>query len=168
MIATAATAAMGLASGIMGGIKAGKQRQAMQSALDAQKADNQSFHDVNYYSNALLRQDSQNMIAQLRDTLNTRAKRSKSMGAITGATQEQQLAEREQDNNVITNVYRDVNARSQQYKDNVLARYQAQKNALATQQANLYNTQAQGGEQLMSNGIGLLTKSFSSLPISGK
>lgn len=165
MIGMAVTAAAGLASGIMGGVKAGKQRREMQRQLNIQRADNQAFHDANYYADATQRADSQNMIAQLRDTLGKRAKRSASMGAVTGATQENQLAQREQDNNLVTNVYRNVNARAQQFKDNVLARYQQQRNALNMQQQNMYAQNAQGGDQLMQNGIGVLSNAVANLPV---
>ena len=155
----------GLGGAIFGGVSAGKNRRRALREVRGAQADNQALFDSQYYADATQRADAQNLMSHLRDNLKKRGQQSANVAAVTGATPEAQLAQREQDNQVITDTYRDIGARGEAHKDKVMDRYVNQKNALTQGIIDMRNQRAQSGEQMMSNGLDAMGSALGNLPM---
>ena len=153
MIGTAISAGAGLLGGLIGGIRAGKQRKKAQRALNEEKEYNENLFNREYYSDPLERSDNAALLRSLREGLKARTKQSAATAAVTGATPEAMLAEKEAANNTIGNTMSNLGAMNQQYKDNVMNRYLTQRNNIAQQQQQIYGQNAQGWTNFMQNGL---------------
>lgn len=162
MLGSIIGAGVGLGTSLWGGISAGKNRRRQKKAINNAITDNQSWYDANYNADVLQRADAQRQISQLRDMMSNRRKYNNNLSAITGATQEAQLANQEADNKALTDVSRDMYARGQQYKDNVMNAYLNRKDRLNNSMYNLYDQRASSGENLMNTGLNFMSKSLSS------
>ena len=154
---------IGLGASLFGGNKAAKQRKKMEKYLNQQDAENTAQYNRDYYSDYTQRADTQNLIKQLRDNLGKTNKRAENMAVVTGATPEQQAVQKEQSNKVISDTFSNIGAQGQIWKDQVTNRYQARRENIANQRMNMMQGKAQSGENLQSNGLGMLGSSAGSL-----
>jgi gas vesicle protein len=150
---TAIGAAAGLATGLIGAAKAGKERRRMESYINQQAADNESWYNQNALGDYTQRADVQALLKQTRDALAKRNKASANMAVVTGATPEAVAAQQEVSNNALANTYSNVAALGQRYKDSVTDKYLARKDAIAGQRMGIANQKANSYENLMSNGM---------------
>ena len=153
MIGTAISAGAGLLGGLIGGIKAGKQRKKALRALNEEKKYNEDLFNREYSADPLERSDNAAMLRSLREGLKARTAQSAATAAVTGATPEAMLAEKESANNAIANVMSNMGAMNQQYKDNVMNRYLNQRNNLSRQQQQIYGQSAEGWTNYMQNSL---------------
>lgn len=163
----AAAGTIGIAGGLFGGIKAGKQRKKMRRYLNEQDADNKAFYNANAMSDYTQRADAQNLLKQLRDNLTRQTKRSENTAVVTGATPEQQAVAKEQATKAMSDTYSNLGAMGQQWKDQITDRYLARKQDIANQRMNMMQGSAQSYENLMNNGFSALTNSFLSIANGG-
>jgi hypothetical protein len=82
---------------------------------------------------------------------------------VTGATPEQQAAQKELSNKAIANVYSNLGAQGQMYKDRVTDRYLAMKQGYANSRMGMLGAGAESSENLMNNGLNSLSTSMGSL-----
>ena len=154
---------VGLGAGIFGAINAGNQRKKMEQYLNQQDAENNAWYNENAYSDYTQRADSQNLIRQLRNTLDRQNQIASDTAVVTGSTPEQQAVQKEQSNKTIADVYGNIGSLGQQYKDMVTNRYMAMKTNLANQRMGMMEGSANSYEDLMNNGFGAVGDSFKNL-----
>lgn len=154
---------VGLGASLLGGSKAAKQRKMMENYLNQQDAENKSWYNANALSDFTQRSDTQNLMKQLRDTMGKQNKIAANTAVVTGATPEQQAVQKEQANKVISDTFSNIGSMGQQWKDNITDKYLARKSNIAGQRMNMMEGKAQSGENLQSNGLGMLSNSASSL-----
>jgi len=150
----------GIGSAIYGGIEAGRERKKMDQYLNQQNSDNQAWYNANALSDYTQRADTQNLMRQLRNTLDRQNQIANNTAVVTGATPEQQAVQKEQSDNTISNVYGNIGAMGQQYKDQVTNQYLAMKNNLESQKMGMMNQTANSYENLMNNGLLGVTDAF--------
>jgi len=154
---------IGLGAGIYGAYKSGQERKRMERYLNQQDAENKAWYNKEAYSDYTQRADTQNLIRNLRQNLDRQNKIANDTAVVTGATQEQVAAQKERSNNVIADVYSNIGAQGQQYKDMITNRYLAMKNNLANQRMGMMEGAANSYENLMSNGLGAVGDAFKNL-----
>jgi hypothetical protein len=157
LIAAGISAGAGLVGTLWGGIKAGNERKRMNSYLDRQDTENRSWYNANALSDYTQRQDSQNLLKQLRDQLSKQNSAQANTAAITGATPEQQAVQKELSNKVISDVYSNLGAQGQAYKDRITDRYLQVKNNIANQRMGVMEGNAQSYENVMNGGINMIS-----------
>lgn len=163
MIGAAIAGGLGLASGLFGGIKAAKQRKKAQRALNEEKTYNENLFNREYYSDPLERSDSAALLRNLREGLKERSKRTTATAAITGATPEAIVAEKEASNKTISDTMSNLGAMNAQYKDNVMNRYLNQRQNLYNQQQQINGQNTQSWTNMMQNGLGTAINSAGSI-----
>ncbi|MCL2651082.1 MAG: hypothetical protein FWD60_08685 [Candidatus Azobacteroides sp.] len=154
---------VGLGASIYGGIEAGKARKKMEQYLNQQDAENKAWYNENALSDYTQRADTQNLMRQLRNTLDRQNQISSDTAVVTGATPEQQAVQKQQSDNVIADTYGNIGSLGQQYKDQVTNQYLSMKNNLANQRIGMMNQSANSYENLMNNGMLGVTDSIKSL-----
>lgn len=163
MIGAAIAGGLGLASGLFGGIKAAKQRKKAQRALNEEKTYNENLFNREYYSDPLERSDSAALLRNLREGLKERSKRTTATAAITGATPEAIVAEKEASNKTISDTMSNLGAMNAQYKDNAMNRYLNQRQNLYNQQQHINGQNTQSWTNMMQNGLGTAINSAGSI-----
>jgi gas vesicle protein len=154
---------VGAGVGLFGGLKAGKERRKMDEYLQQQQNENKAWYNANALSDYTQRADAQNLIRNMRENLAKRDKSNANMSVVSGATPEQQAVAKEQSNQVISDVYGNLGAMGQQWKDNITNRYLSRKESLGNQQLGTMDARAQNWETLMNNGISGMANSFKNL-----
>jgi len=152
----------GIAQSIYGMVNAGKKRKQMERYLNQQDTENKAWYNENAYSDYTQRADTQNLISNLRQQLDRRSQIENNTAVVTGATPEQVAAQKERSNQVISDVYSNIGAQGQQYKDLITNRYLAMRNNIAGQRMGMWDEQAQNYERIMANGANTLGDSFKS------
>jgi len=160
---TAVLGGIGLISSIFGANKAGRERRRMEQYLSQQDAENTAWYNKNALSDFTQRADTQNLIRNLRDNLDRRNQIASNTAVVTGATPEQQAVQKEQSNKVISDVYSNIGAQGQQYKDMITNRYLAMRQNFANQRMGMMEGKAQNYETLMANGLTGITDAGKSL-----
>jgi len=157
------SAAVGLGTSLYSANKASKERKRMEQYLSKQDTENKSWYNQNAYSDYTQRADTQNLMRQLRENLERRNRIANNTAVVTGATPEQQAVQKEQSNNIVADVYSNIGAQGQQYKDMITNRYLAMRNNLANKRMGMMEGKAQNYETLFANGLGLVTDSAKNL-----
>ncbi|MDR0768600.1 MAG: hypothetical protein LBE71_01645 [Dysgonamonadaceae bacterium] len=139
-----ASGVIGLGSSIFGAINAHREQKKMENLRRQQQADNKSWYNANALGDYTQRADAQMLLRNLRENLSKQNRVAANTAVITGATPEQQAAQKEQANSVITNTYANLGAMGQQYRDKVTDRYLERKSSIEdsqyqTMQGNLNN-----------------------------
>jgi len=156
-------AGIGLLGGLFGGLEAGRKRKQQQNLLNQEESDNQAWYDANALSDYTQRADAQNLIRNMKNNLAQRDSENANMSVVSGATPEQQATAKQQTDNVISNVYGNLGAMGQQWKDQITNQYLGRKYSLGNQNFNMLGDQAKSYENLMGNGLNDMTSSIKSL-----
>lgn len=137
-----------------------------------QEAEDKALFNQQYYQDITQRSDIQNMLRILDDNQKKADTRVAAQAAITGATPEQQLANREVNRRTYADALADIASNAAQMRDQYVRDYQgrksqtfAQRLGMQDQLAGIYNNQAtqwanaagnafKGGGQLFAKGIG--------------
>lgn len=143
--------ATNLVGGLIGGIRAGRQRTKINSDIDGQNAANEAMYNSQVYSDYTQRADSQNLLKQLRENLDRQTNRANNTAVIAGGTQEAQAIQKEAANKTISDTMTNLGAMGQRWKDSVTNRYLARRDALSNQKIGTMQQAAQSGENLLSN-----------------
>lgn len=162
MIGSIISGVAGLASGIVGGVKAGKERRKAEQALKDEQAFNESIFNKEYYSDPLERSDNAALLSNLRRMLDKRDKQTAATAAIMGSTSESVVAANEQSGETMSNAMGNISALNSRYKDNVMNRYLNQRSNLYNQQQGVSAQNAQGWSNFMQNGLGAMASGVSS------
>lgn len=162
MIGAIASVAAGLASSIIGGVKAGKEKRKAEMALQNEQRLNEDLFNKEYYSDPLERSDNAALLNRLRTMLDKQSKQTSATAAITGATPESVIAAQENSNNTLSDAMGNMAAMNSKYKENVMNRYLSQKNSLYNQQQGIYGQNAQSWTNYMQNGLGTMTSGAAS------
>lgn len=163
MIGSLIGGAVGLGAAIFGGNKAAKERRRMENYLTEQSGENEAWYQANANADYTQRADSQNLIRQMRNNLGEHHKRADNMSVITGATAEQSSLQKENSTKAIADLYANLGAQGQQYKDRISDRYLARKQDISNQRMGISNAKAQSYENLMNGGVGMMGGGISSI-----
>lgn len=156
MIGAIASTAAGLASSIIGGVKAGKEKRKAELALKNEQQLNENLFNKEYYSDPLERSDNAALLKRLRTMIDNQTRRTSATAAITGATPESVIAAQEKSNEVLSNAMGNIAAMNSQYKTNVMNRYLNQRNSLYNQQQGTAGQNIQSWTNYMQNGLGTM------------
>jgi len=154
--------AVGTVESIYGLVNAGKKRKQMENYLNQQDTENKAWYNENAFSDYTQRADTQNLIRQLRNTLDRQNQISSNTAVVTGTTPEAQAVQKEQSNKVISDTYSNIGSMGQQYKDLITNRYLAMRNNIANQRMGMWGQQAQNYENLFSSGAQTIADSAKS------
>jgi len=163
MIGGLISTGIGLAGTVYSGIQAGKQRKEMENYLTGQESRAESEFNSQYYTDYTQRTDTLAAIQRMRDELSRRTQTAQSTAAITGATPEAVLAEKEQAGKAISDTMTNVAAMGQQYKDRILDSYQQRKDRFAGQRYAEMEAGAQSYENLMGAALSTMGRGISSI-----
>jgi len=157
----------GIITSLYAANNAGKTRKKMERYLDQQDTENQAWYNKDAYSDYTQRADTQNLMRQLRNTLDRQNQISSNTAVVTGATPEAQAAQKEQSNRVISDTYSNIGSMGQQYKDTITNRYLSMRNNYANQRMGMMEGTAQNYEQLLNAGLNTFGDSFKTSAGSG-
>lgn len=154
---------IGLAGTVYSGIQAGKQRREMEDYLTKQESESESEFNSRYYGDYTQRTDTLAVINRMRDELNRRTAISQGTAAITGATPEAALAEKEQAGKAVSETMTNISAAGQAYKDRILDAYQARRDRFQAQRYANMESGAQSYENLMGASLSTMGRGITSL-----
>ena len=121
---------LGLASSMFGGIKAAKERKRQDRIIREAKQRNEDFFNSEYYQNYMDRSDVQAAMKRVRDTMRKSNRTAAASAAVTGATPEAVVAQKQANNEIIADAASGIQANADAYKNNVKSLYLNQQNAL--------------------------------------
>lgn len=162
--------AVGIASS---GVAAGKAAKAKRKAqedearVSAQEAKNEALFNKQYYQDITKRSDMQNMLRLMEENQRNSEERASAQGAIMGATDSQQLAEREGIRKSYADSMADLASNAAQLKDAYMENYMNRASGLFDKKmeigdrlSGIYTNEAsqmsQAGANLFSTGASLL------------
>ena len=160
---TIGLAAGGLASSLFGAFNAGQERRKMKSEIGKMEAENKAFYNNQALSDYTQREDSQNVLRQMRNQLDRQTKRTANTQAITGGTVEQTAVQKDASNKALADATAKIGAIGSQFKDRVTDRYLNRKNHISMMKMNLADQSAQGWEGLMQTGLNTSAGALSSI-----
>lgn len=169
MIGALVGAGLGLAKSIFGGIKSAKSRRKQDRLLKEQQAKNDALFNKQYYQDYMGRSDVQAAMNRVRDTMKRSNERAAAMSAVTGATPEAELAQKEASAKVVSDTASAIQANADANKDAAMARYQAQDNAITNAKIG-QNQQAEAGmsnfaDQALAGGSAIATTALQGKPV---
>ena len=156
MILSAITGGLGLAQSIFGGIKAAKEAKKQQRVIGQKQAQNDAWYNKSYHQDYMDRSDARAAMSRVREFMDRRNKQADATAAVTGATPEQVMAQKEQANTVLAQTAGNIAQNADAYKDSVQARYDQKNDALSQSQMQQSQMSEQGGANLAAGGIGLM------------
>lgn len=156
MILSAITGGLGLAQSIFGGIKAAKEAKKQQRVIGQKQAQNDAWYNKSYHQDYMDRSDARAAMSRVREFMDRRNKQADATAAVTGATPEQVMSQKEQANTVLAQTAGNIAQNADAFKDSVQARYDQKNEALAQSQMQQAQMSEQGGANLAASGIGLM------------
>ena len=121
---------LGLANSMFGGIKAAKERKRQDRIIREAKQRNEDFFNSEYYQNYMDRSDVQAAMKRVRDTMRKSNQTAAASAAVTGATPEAVVAQKQANNEIIADAASGIQANADAYKNTVKSLYLNQQNAL--------------------------------------
>ena len=91
---------LGLANSMFGGIKAAKERKRQDRIIREAKQRNEDFFNSEYYQNYMDRSDVQAAMKRVRDTMRKSNRTAAASAAVTGATPEAVVAQKQANNEI--------------------------------------------------------------------
>ena len=144
MIGSLISAGVGLASSIFGGIKARNAAKRQQEIIDNARQRNESIFNKEYYGDYMQSATAQSAMRNVRDYMKKSNERAANMAAVTGATPESVVAEKETASEAIADTAAAIQAQSDYQKQRALENYQAQEAALDNAAINQQQITEQG------------------------
>ena len=114
---------LGLANSMFGGIKAAKERKRQDRIIREAKQRNEDFFNSEYYQNYMDRSDVQAAMKRVRDTMRKSNQTAAASAAVTGATPEAVVAQKQANNEIIADAASGIQANADAYKNNVKSLY---------------------------------------------
>ncbi len=146
--------AIGAASAIAGGIsqyqnakKNEEIRKKQEEAVNDRYQENKDIYDRDYYADATMRADAQNMIQRTQETMRNRRRQAAGTAAVMGASEESVAAGKQADNETLGNIMSNIAAKGETRKDAAITRYLSRNDSLDNTMRGLqdkeiaYNTQ---------------------------
>ena len=152
---TLASLAMSLGGGVASMVGSANLNKTRQNNLNTQKAENEAWYNKEYYTDELDRSENKSVLRTLSDQLKDRNKESQATAAITGATPEMAIAEKNNSNKVYANVVNRLAGKASQRKDLLNREYRYGKRSLANDQDNLDSSKSSTWSNLGSNAAAL-------------
>ena len=146
-------AGMGLVSGITGAVKSAKAARQQQQLIDEQNRKNDIWFNNEYYKDYMDRSDVQAAMERVRQTMQRQNNRVDQQAAVTGATPESVIAQKEANSGVITDTAAAIQANASAHQDRVMDAYKARQDNLAGQQQQQYQLSEQGYANLANTGF---------------
>lgn len=146
-------AGMGLVSGITGAVKSAKAARQQQQLIDEQNRKNDIWFNNEYYKDYMDRSDVQAAMERVRQTMQRQNNRVDQQAAVTGATPESVIAQKEANPGVITDTAAAIQANASAHQDRVMDAYKARQDNLAGQQQQQYQLSEQGYANLANTGF---------------
>lgn len=162
------SAGIGLASGIMGGIKSGKAAKKQEQLINSQEAKNEAWYNRNYYQNYLDSSESRAAIKRVEDTMKKRNQEAQATAAVTGGTPESVLAQQENDQKLMSDTIEGLAARADARKEQIDAVNQQNQQNIANARMGQQQMNEAGGAQLMGIGLGSIVNGLSSSSVFDK
>lgn len=144
---------MGLVSGITGAVKSAKAARQQQRLIDEQNRKNEIWFNNEYYKDYMDRSDAQAAMERVRQTMQRQNNRVDQQAAVTGATPESVIAQKEANSGVITDTAAAIQANASAHQDRVMDAYKARQDNLAGQQQQQYQLSEQGYANLANTGF---------------
>lgn len=164
----AISAATGLASGIFGGIKAGKAVKEQQKLIDRAKNDEQAWYDRNYYQNAIDSSAGRAAIKRVEDTLKKRGETAQATAAVMGGTPEAVIAQQENDQKMMADTVGSLAEQDTARKAQIDAQHQSNLQNFTAQQMQQSQMNEAGAGQMVAGGMGLLGTALSGMDFKKK
>jgi hypothetical protein len=146
-------AVTGLAGSVYGAIQEGKQRRRMNRQLDKMSSDNEVMYNTDYLGDYTQRADAQNIIRELRDTMNAQSRNDNNAAVVAGATPESLAAAKENRSKAVASVMGRLGAQGQQFKDRVKENYLNRKSQIEGMRLGQVSDNAASSNNMMYNGI---------------
>lgn len=153
MIGALIGAGMGLASGIAGAVKSAKAARQQQQLIDEQNRKNDIWFNNEYYKDYMDRSDAQAAMERVRQTMQRQNDRIEQQAAVTGATPESVIAQKEANSGVITDAAAAIQANASNRQDKVMDAYKGRQDSLAGQQQQQYQMSEAGYANLANSGL---------------
>lgn len=145
-----------IAGGITGGISADKAKRAQR---DRERTQQESLMaDIN--QDWLNRSENRQFLKQLKEQYQEQTKANNRMNIVTGATEEQKLAQEEGKNKQFANVFGKMAQGASNFIDNRKAQYQAQQDTNSTLWQKIYANESEMGANLLDNGANFAANSL--------
>jgi|ERR1035437_414837 hypothetical protein len=128
-------------------------RQQQQQQQQQWNSENETLYNKDYYSDYTKRADAANVIKQMRDEMKKQTSVDNQTAVVTGETPEAQIAKKDSRNKSMSNLFGNLAAQGQQYKDRAENRYLARKSQLEGMAYDTTAQQAESGNNLLYNGI---------------
>lgn len=151
---------MGIGSSIASAVQANKANKAATAEYNQKLGLLDNMLNRQYYSDITKRTDVQNMMRLLQENQETQAKRDDAIAAVSGATQEAQLAAQGSRNKSYANALAEIASNASTLKDTYAQNYLVNRMNLSNPSASIYqnksNQWSQAGTNLFSSGANLL------------
>lgn len=144
---------MGLVSGITGAVKSAKAARQQQRLIDEQNRKNEIWFNNEYYKDYMDRSDAQAAMERVRQTMQRQNNRVDQQAAVTGATPESVIAQKEANAGVVTDAAAAMQANASAHQDKVMDAYRAKQDSLAGQQQQQYQLSEAGYANLANTGF---------------
>ena len=144
---------MGLVSGITGAVKSAKAARQQQQLIDEQNRKNDIWFTNEYYKDYMDRSDVQAAMERVRQTMQRQNNRVDQQAAVTGATPESVIAQKEANAGVVTDAAAAMQANASAHQDKVMDAYRAKQDSLAGQQQQQYQLSEAGYANLANTGF---------------
>lgn len=144
---------MGLVSGITGAVKSAKAARQQQRLIDEQNRKNEIWFNNEYYKDYMDRSDVQAAMERVRQTMQRQNNRVDQQAAVTGATPESVIAQKEANAGVVTDAAAAMQANASAHQDKVMDAYRAKQDSLAGQQQQQYQLSEAGYANLANTGF---------------
>ena len=144
---------MGLVSGITGAVKSAKAARQQQRLIDEQNRKNEIWFNNEYYKDYMDRSDAQAAMERVRQTMQRQNNRVDQQAAVTGATPESVIAQKEANAGVVTDAAAAMQANASAHQDKVMDAYKAKQDSLAGQQQQQYQLSEAGYANLANTGF---------------
>lgn len=161
MIGAILGAVGGLASGIAGGIKSAKAAKEQQRLINEQESKNNAWYNRNYYQNYMDSTEAQAAMKRVENTLKKQNQEARATAVVTGATPEAAIAQQQANNEILDETATGLAAQATARKAQVEAIDQQNQNNIFQARLGQSSANEQGGAQLMSNGLGLISSALS-------
>ena len=137
-----------------GAIQQGKKNREMRGMVNRMGAENQAMFNADYYGDYTQRADAQNIIRQMREQMDRQTKRDNNTAVITGGTVEAQAAAKEGRNRAMSNLFGNLAAHGQRFKDRAKDRYMHRKAQIDNMLYGQLAEESMSAGNLLYNGIG--------------
>lgn len=154
-----------LAGGAIGAAKSARAARAQQKNIDEQRRRNESWYNNEYYKDYMDRSDVQAAMERVRGTMQRANARAEQQAAVTGATPEAVIAQKEANAGVVADTAAAIQSNSSAHQDRINEQYRAKQDSIDQQQqnqnqltesgmANLANIGANGAAAIATSAIG--------------